>query len=451
MRSMRILASVVVVVALGAITAAQASAAPAFHAEKYPVHISGAALNNQGFEGTGVASNCTEATASTGEEKAVDPTKDATTLEVHPIYKNCILTLLGVTSGPANVITTGCNYVFHVAKPGSTEGSTDIKCEAGKAIKIEATFLPNCVITVNPQLGLKSIEYLNEPTGPSPAPEKVEIRAEVEKIKTQIAEQCGTGKLETTSEYREGEVSGGNAKLAAKGKPAKFLSKGTLSPGDVEADPIEVALNEPHWYENHVALGTGEAAAEQALMWGKLVFTDAGAGIGTAECATEWGGKVYNPQGVGGVAIPGEGKISAFQAYNCTSTVCEATDASKLSVAPEGLGVLVEGSVAKFGEWEAKLTPGPTRLHIGNKTSGSATQIKLHVLCPKTTGAEYNKKWKGELAPELENGTAIGSAPTKLTFNSGELEVEAVTEGKVSNKLKMMGYEGGEIVSTKAP
>jgi len=33
----------------------------------------------------------------------------------------------------------------------------------------------------------------------------------------------------------------------------------------------------------------------------------------------------------------------------------------------------------------------------------------------------------------------------------GELEVEAVTEGKVSNKLKLMGYEGGEIISTKAP
>ena len=237
MRAMRILVGVVVV-ALGAFTAAQASAAPTFHAEKYPVHIEGHQLNFQGFEGTGVASNCEEATASTGEERAPDPTEDKTTLEVHPHYTKCIVTLLGVTSGAANVVTTGCNYVFHVAKPGTAEGSTDIKCETGKSIKIEATFIPGCVITVNPQVGLKTIEYRNEPVGPSPAPEKVEVRAEVEKIKTQIAEACGTGKLETTSEYREGEVSGGNAKVAPRGKPARFLSIGKF--GGTEADPIAV-------------------------------------------------------------------------------------------------------------------------------------------------------------------------------------------------------------------
>src|SRR4029077_1625472 len=138
-------------------------------------------------------------------------------------------------------------------------------------------------------------------------------------------------------------------------------------------------------------------------------------------------------------------KIDAFQAYNCTSTVCETTDASKLTVTPEGLGVSGLSTLA----WEAKLSAGPTRLKLGNKTPGSPTQIKWHVVCPKTTGAEYNKKWKGELAPELENGTAIGSAPSRLTFNSGELEVEAVTEGKVGNKLKLMGYEGGEIISRR--
>jgi len=438
---MRILASVVVVVALGAFTAAQASAAVLFHSEKYPAHVEGAALNNQGFEGTGVASNCTTATASTGEEKAPDPTKDAATLEVHPIYSGCILTLLATTSGAANVVTTGCNYVFHVAKPNTTEGSVDIKCEAGKAIKIEATFLPGCVLTVNPQLALKTIEYRNEPTGPSPAPEKVEVRAEVASIKTQIAEACGVGKAETTSEYREGEVVGGNAKLAPKGKPARFVAK---AKSGTEADPTEVAINEPHFYENHVGLGIGEEAGEQALAWGKLVLTDAGGAghIGSAECLTEWGGKVYNPQGIIGMALPGEAKLVAFQAYNCVSEAC-AAKGSTLTVAPEGLGV--SGLSTLF--WEAKLSAGPTRLKMGN-AAGSATSIQWKVAC---TGLAYSKSWKGELAPELENGTAIGSAPTKLTFNSGELKVEGVTEGKVSNKLKLMGYEGGEIVSTKAP
>jgi len=287
MRAMRILASVVVVVALGAITAAQAAAAPTFHAEKYPAHVEGAALNFQGFEGTGVASNCEEATAQTGEEKALDPTKDSATLEVHPIYKKCILTLLGTSSGAASVVTTGCNYVFHAAKPNTTQGSTDIKCEAGKVIKIEAIFLTGCVISVPAQLGLKTIEYRNE----KPAAGEVEVRAEVSGIKTTIAETCGVGKTETTSKYREGEVVGGNAKLAPEGKPARF---GAKAKSGAEADPLEVAINEPHWYENHTALGTGEESGEQALMWGKLVLTDAGGDghIGSAECQTEWGGKV---------------------------------------------------------------------------------------------------------------------------------------------------------------
>jgi hypothetical protein len=269
----------------------------------------------------------------------------------------------------------------------------------------------------------------------------VEVRAEVAGIKTIIAEACGVGKLETTSVYREGEVVGGNAKVAPAGKPARF---GAKAKSGGEADPLEVAINEPHWYENHTALGTGEEAGEQVLMWGKLVLTDAGGAghIGSAECQTEWGGKVYNPQGAGGAAGPGEAKLVAFQAFNCVSEECK-NKTSTLTIAPEGLGV--SGLSTLF--WEAKLSAGPTRLKIGN-AAGSATSIQWKVAC---TGLAYSKKWTGELAPELENGTAIGSAPTKLTFNSGELKVEGVTEGKVSNKLKLMGYEGGEIVSTKSP
>ena len=142
------------------------------------------------------------------------------------------------------------------------------------------------------------------------------------------------------------------------------------------------------------------------------------------------------------MAAAGVAKLVAFQAFNCVSEECK-NKGSILTVTPEGLGV--SGVSTLF--WEAKLSAGPTRLKIGN-AAGSATSIQWKVAC---TGLAYSKSWKGELAPELENGTAIGSAPSKLTFNSGELEVEAVAEGKVSNKLKLMGYEGGEIVSTKAP
>jgi hypothetical protein len=446
MRAKRLLASVVAVVAFSAIAAAQAAASPEFHAEKYPVKVEGSATNFQGFEGTGVASNCEAATAKTEEEGALNPTKDSKKLEVHPKYEKCILTLLGATSGAANVVTTGCNYVFNAAKPNEPTGTVDIKCATGKEIKIEATFLPGCVITVGPQTALAKIEYRNEPAG------KVEVRAEVSNIKTKIAEACGTGKLETTSKYREGEVTGGNAKLAPEGHPAKFVSEGKSG---VEADPIEVALNEAHWYENHVGLGAqsglpGEEG-EPTLMWGKVTLSSVG--TGAVECLTEWGGHVYNPQGVGGQAVPGETKIAAFHAYDCTAAECEATLKSKLEITPEGLGIIVTAGVAKEGAWEGKLGIGaPVRLKIGNKTAGSATAIKWHLNCPKTTGGEYVKTWSGELAPEIENGTAIGSAPSKLTFNSGELEVGAGPEkGTAAGKVKLMGYEGGEIVSIKNP
>jgi hypothetical protein len=288
---------------------------------------------------------------------------------------------------------------------------------------------------------------------------------------------CGVGELSKTNPQL--------AKLANNGGPTSTHALERTSPAidaadkaacptidqrgfhrpDLPATACDIGAYEfyppPHWYENHVALGPQSGGpgeeGEDTLMWGKSVLTDAGAGIGTAECLTEWGGDVFNPEGASVSAGPGETKIDAFAAYDCTSTVCEATDKSKLSVEPEGLGVAVNGAKEAVSlEWEGKLAepqPGLVRLKLGNAKPGSPTQIKWHVVCPETTvsGGSYNKKWKGELAPEIENGTAIGSAPTKLTFNSGELEVESTLEGKVTNKLKLMGYEGGEIVSTKTP
>ena len=140
------------------------------------------------------------------------------------------------------------------------------------------------------------------------------------------------------------------------------------------------------------------------------------------------------------MAAAGAAKLVAFQAFNCVSEECK-NKGSTLTVTPEGLGV---SGLSTLG-WEAKLG---SVLKIGNETVGSPTQIKWKVAC---TGLAYSKSWAGELGAALESGTAIGSAPTKLTFGTGELKVEGTKEGKVTNKLKMMGYEGGEIISTKNP
>jgi hypothetical protein len=171
------------------------------------------------------------------------------------------------------------------------------------------------------------------------------------------------------------------------------------------------------------------------------------------------GGNVDNSQGGGpppggGMAAAGETKIAGYTAYDCgESTVCETTDASKLFVEPEGLGVIVEGTTPVRHEWQGSLTGAAPVVPLGGGTE--PTQLKLHVMCPKTTGGEYNNKWTGELkTSEVALGTSVGAAPSTWTFapTAGELSVGGVVkEGKVTSKLKVMGFETGEIITTKNP
>ena len=176
--------------------------------------------------------------------------------------------------------------------------------------------------------------------------------------------------------------------------------------------------------------------------WGTLVL--ATGSIGATTCLHEFGGDAYNPTGGGA----GEGKIDAWVAYDCTNELCETTVKSKQEFIPEGL--------ERFGEWEMKLTEvvaGKPRPKIGNSINESPTQMKFGFRCPPTGLGEIRARVKGELSPLAESGTAIGSGPSKLKFNaeSGELEVANVKEGHVEGSLKTMGYEGGEIISTKNP
>jgi hypothetical protein len=203
----------------------------------------------------------------------------------------------------------------------------------------------------------------------------------------------------------------------------------------------------PHFYSNRVVLPeqTGGPGAEGAdiIAWGTLVLTTKTVGVIT--CLNEFGGDAYNP--VGGGA--GEGKVDAYAVYDCTNEVCETVEKSKQEIIPEGL--------EKFGEWETKLTEaeaGKPRLKTGNNVLESPTQIKFLVSCPPGTGVgEIKVKSKGELSPLVKNGTSIGSSPSGIEFDekSGELEIANVKEGKVAGTLKTMGYEGGELISSKNP
>jgi len=479
MRTIRILACLGAVFALGAITAASASASPEFDAAVYPttgVEQKATQLNIQGFNGGGVVIACRKFTANTNEEigkvgtgkEATNPKKNSPTLIVHPKYTECRGTL-AAGSFPVEVKTEGCNYRVHAATPGKSEGSVDVVCAAGKGIENVFIALTGCTVTVKEQLGLKKIDFINAPkTGTET--QEVTTTSEVANIKSKATSACGLviGEAEFTAEYREGEIETvagvETAKIAPAGKPAKSASQ-AFNTATSAQEAGEVGINEPHWYENHVPIAkqTGKSGEEgtDLIAWGKLTLTTVT--LGVIECENEFGGDVYNAEGSGpppggGMAKAGEFKVDAFQAYDCTGTECETTLKSKQFIESEGLGVVVNGTTkeAEFQEWEGGLQPpvsGVTRLKVGNKTVGSTTQVKLHITCPKTTGAEQNSKSKGELTPEVENGTAEGSAPSKFNFGagSGELEIGATPEGKVTGKLKAMGFEGGALITTAQP
>jgi len=461
MRTIRILACLAAVFAVSAVTAASAAAAPEFDAASYPVEEKGTGTNIQAFNGGGVIIACTEFTANTNEDaKSANPTKNSPTLKVHPKYSNCRGTI-AAGSFPVTVETAGCDYKVHAATPGKLEGSVDIECEAGKEIVNTFVGLTGCTVNVKPQNGLKNLIFTNAPkTGTETA--EVTTGSEVAKIKSKAASGCGLaiGTAEFEAEYRQGKITtiGGveTAEIEPTGHPANAVSQGFTVPGKVQ-EAVEVGINEAHWYANNVALpaqsGGPGAEGTDLLSWGNLVLTTVT--LGVIECQNEFGGDVYNPEGNGGSAKPGEAKVDAYQAYDCTDPECETTLNSKLTIESEGLGVAVEGGVAKPLEWEAQLqtVAGINRLKVGNVLGNEKTRIKFHLVCPKTTASELNSKAKGELTPEIENGSAIGSSPSKLTFGtgSGELEIGVVKEGKVTGKVKVMGYEGGEIITAKHP
>ena len=207
----------VVAVLLG-VSAASASAQHLFLAASYPVLVKAVSQNIQGFQAAGAVSVCQKGLFMTGVEGGKDPGGPSETLLIHPIYEECEISI--AAKFKANVVTTGCNYVFHALAPLTKDGTVDIECATGKLIKVEVPELTGCTISVPAQQGLKAVEYVNEAGG------KVKVAAEISSIHWLASSGCGIGLLGTSGEYRQGEVVAGVAKLSAAGKPALALAEG---------------------------------------------------------------------------------------------------------------------------------------------------------------------------------------------------------------------------------
>jgi len=179
----------------------------------------------------------------------------------------------------------------------------------------------------------------------------------------------------------------------------------------------------PHWYKNGVILEQG-ALETDLLMWGALTLENPK--IGALTCRTLDGGDVANPAGGGA----GKGAIDAFTVYDCVAPTCEAAG-GKAEVIPERL------------EWSSLLIEEAGVFR--NKLEG----IALRVIC---AAKALNVEFHGTLKPTVKAGTLIGSSPSKLEFDasSGSLE-SAEGAAAITGKLKMMGFEAGEIVRAANP
>jgi hypothetical protein len=73
-------------------------------------------------------------------------------------YESCETFLGAATS----IKTNGCQFVLKAAK-GSTTGTVDIECEAGKAIEVSVGSI--CKYTIGTQTGLSSVSFKNTGAG----------------------------------------------------------------------------------------------------------------------------------------------------------------------------------------------------------------------------------------------------------------------------------------------
>jgi hypothetical protein len=163
-------------VAVFAMTAVAASAASAaeFHSESSATELRGAQQTENVLAFNNRTLKCKSATF-VGSQSGTT----ASTVEVHPTYGNC--TAFGLES---TITTTGCNYVLH------SNGETDIVCEAGKQIEIEA--FGTCQVNVAAQSGLGSVSYSNVGSGST---EEVLVGLNVGSIKANVTGStlvCGT-------------------------------------------------------------------------------------------------------------------------------------------------------------------------------------------------------------------------------------------------------------------
>jgi len=145
----------VISLALTAVAASAATAAPVFHVETVPATITGEQTTTQEITTNSGVIRCTGATF-----HGVASIIETTTQEVKPTYTGC--TAFGFLA--STVASNECGYLFHLTAGGVSPfpATIDVVCPSGKAITVTSKF-SNCVINIGPPpvSGLTGVTFTN--------------------------------------------------------------------------------------------------------------------------------------------------------------------------------------------------------------------------------------------------------------------------------------------------
>jgi hypothetical protein len=215
----------------------------------------------------------------------------------------------------------------------------------------------------------------------------------------------------------------------------------------------------PHWYKNNSRLE--EASKLPYISWGFL-------GVFDSQCRFAVAGHIENPAGGG----TGVGAIEAVDTYECNNETCEMAggkiglvfeDENEPGTAvqlawPTELTEAVKGTIrlngrdirflfrCQFGHEAAREEEVSEGEHKGDiRRSASEYNAPGATIC--TTEPGYG------LEPKIENGSSPG-LPSKISFGDGSGELRcggSFGNARFEGKLKLMGYNESELLTTKNP
>jgi hypothetical protein len=207
----------------------------------------------------------------------------------------------------------------------------------------------------------------------------------------------------------------------------------------------------PHYYKNGSKLAEGVKVP--TIAWGNFELVESGAAI---ECQNVVGGYVENPKGGGA----GVGMTELVNAYNCKNAGCNASGDFESVQARNGNGEHESSSQGPFGNGNQVKWPSVLIEPEAGEIKTNISNVSYFVACRESSGelvpglnVECFTDATHEQTPLDQNGTGIGSKPSKLTWaeGSGGLNCSGAFTAKWGKAVKLMGYNEQEIIETKNP